>query len=96
MILIATKIIFSIHILIYFGTSLVVCNNGIPFCRKRLKELRKDEKDWSKRCLNSDGENLVTVRCEAEKRYNHERICMYTKICFYKGNIYLRLRKTFL
>jgi hypothetical protein len=87
MIVIATKIIVGIHILIYFGTSLVVCNNDIPFCRKWLKELREDEKDWIKRCLNGEGQNLVTPRCEAEKKYNHERMCMYTKICFHKGNI---------
>ncbi|CAB3991726.1 Hypothetical predicted protein [Paramuricea clavata] len=85
MIFITTKIIVGIHVLIYFGTSLVVCNNDIPFCRKRLKELRKDEKDWSGRCLNGEGENLDTPSCEAEKEYNHERMCMYTKICFYKG-----------
>ncbi|CAB4012232.1 Hypothetical predicted protein, partial [Paramuricea clavata] len=85
MILIATKIIVGIHILIYFGTSLVVCNNDIPFCRKRLKELREDEKYWSERCVNNKDQILVTPRCEAEKKYNHERLCMYTKICFYKG-----------
>ena len=87
MILIATKIIVGIHILIYFGTSLVVCNNEIQFCRKRLKELREDEKNWSERCVNGKEQILVTPRCEAEKKYNHERMCMYTKICFYKGNI---------
>ena len=92
MIVIATKVIFGIHILIYFGTSLVVCNNDIPFCRKRLKELREDEKDWNKRCFNGEGQNLVTPCCEAEKEYNHERMCMYKKICFHinnKGNIKL-------
>ncbi|CAB4037593.1 Hypothetical predicted protein [Paramuricea clavata] len=85
MIFIATKIIVGIHVLVYFGTSLVVCNEDIPFCDKRLKELRKDEKDWSERCLNGEGENLVTPSCEAKKEYNHERMCVYTKICFYKG-----------
>ena len=89
MILIATKIIVGIHILIYFGTSLVVCNNDIPFCRGRLKELRENEKYWSERCVNGKDQILVTPRCEAEKKYNHERICMYTKICFHKGNINL-------
>ena len=93
MILIATKIIVGIHILIYFGASLVVCDNDIPFCRKRLKELREDEKDWRKRCLNGEGQNLATPRCncEADKEYNHERMCMYKKICFHinKGNVKL-------
>jgi hypothetical protein len=89
MILIAAKIIVGIHILIYFGASLVVCNNDIPFCRKRLKELRADEKYWSERCVDGKEQILVTPRCEAEKEYNHERICMYTKICFHKGNIKL-------
>ena len=89
MIFIATNIIAGLHVLMYFGTSLVVCNNDIPFCRKRLKELREDEKDWSKRCLNGKGQNLDTPSCETEKEYNHERMCMYTKICFYKGNIRL-------
>ena len=88
MILIATKIIVGIHVLIYFATSLVVCNNGIPFCRKRLKELNEDEKDWRERCLNGEGQNLATPRCETVKEYNHERMCIYKKICFRinKGN----------
>jgi hypothetical protein len=89
MIFITTKIVVGIHVLIYFGTSLVVCNNDIPFCRKRLKELREDEKKWSERCLNGEGQNLDTPTCEAKKEYNHERMCMYSKICFYKGNIRL-------
>jgi hypothetical protein len=55
LIFVATKMIVSILILIYFGTSLVACINGIPFCRKRLKELREDENDWSNRCLNGEG-----------------------------------------
>ena len=89
MILIATKIIVGIHILIYFATSLVVCNNDIPFCRKRFNELKEDEKDWRERCLNGKGQNRATPRCEADKEYNHERMCMYKKICFHinKGNI---------
>jgi hypothetical protein len=89
MIVIATKIIVGIHILIYFGISLVVCNNDIPFCRKRFNELRENEKDWRNRYLNGKGQNLATPRCEADKEYNHERMCMYKKICFHinKGNI---------
>ncbi|CAB4022289.1 Hypothetical predicted protein, partial [Paramuricea clavata] len=83
MILIATKNIVGIHILIYFATSLVVCNNDIPFCRKRLNELRENEKDWRNRCLNGEGQNLATPRCEADKEYNYERMCMYKKICFH-------------
>ena len=91
MILIATKIIVGIHVLIYFGTSLVVCNNDIPFCRKWLKEVKGNEKDWNKRCLNGEGQNLATLRSEAVKEYNHERMCLYKKICFHinKGNIKL-------
>ena len=82
--------IVSILILIYFGTSLVACINGIPFCRKRLKELSEDENDWSNRCLNGEGQNIVTPRCKAENEYNRERMCMYTKICFRKGNVRLQ------
>jgi hypothetical protein len=89
MILIATKIFFGIHVLIYFATTLVVCNDEIPFCRNRLKELKEDEKAWSGRCLKGNGEILYTPRCEAERGYNHERMCIYAKICFHKGNIRL-------
>jgi hypothetical protein len=89
MIVIATKIIVGIHILIYFVTSLVVCNNDIPFCRKWLKEPKENEKDWIKRCLNVEGQNLTTPCCEAEKEYNKKRMCTYKKICFDKGNMRL-------
>ncbi|CAB4014206.1 Hypothetical predicted protein, partial [Paramuricea clavata] len=86
MILIATKIIVGIHILIYFATSLVVCNNDIPFCRKRFNELRENDKNWRNRYLNGEGQNLATPRCEADKEYNYERMCMYKKICFHSIN----------
>ena len=89
MIVIASNIFVGIHILIYFGTSLVVCNNDIPFCPKRFNELKEDEKDWRERCLNGKGQNLATLRFEAVKEYNHARMCMNKKICFHinKGNI---------
>jgi hypothetical protein len=52
MIFVATKVVVGFLILIYFGGSLVICNEDIPFCDKRLKELKNDVKDWRKRCLN--------------------------------------------
>jgi hypothetical protein len=80
---IATKVIVGIFILIYFGTSLVIGNDDISFCLKRLKKLREDEKDWSEKCLN--GQNHDLPCCKAEKEYNRERMCIHAKTCFYEG-----------
>ena len=83
---ISAKIIVGILILMYFGTSLVICNSDIPFCDKRLKELRQDEKDWSTTCSNDEGQSNGSVCCQAKKNNNLKRMCVYTKTCFYEGN----------
>ena len=72
-------------ILIYFGGSLVICEEEIPVCKDHLKELKNDEKDWGKRCLKKE-QKLNSSCCEAEKEYLRERMCMHSKMCFYKGN----------
>ena len=82
---ISVKIIVGILILIYFGTSLVICNSDIPFCDKQLKELRQDEKDWSTTCTNDEGQSNGSVCCQAKKNNNLKRMCVYTKTCFYEG-----------
>ncbi len=83
---IAAKIIVGILILLYFGTSLVISNNDIPFCDKQLKELRQDEKDWSTRCTNAEGQSFGSPCCQTKKNINRKRMCVYTKTCFYEGN----------
>ena len=83
---VSAKIIVSILILIYFGTSLVICNIDIPLCDKRLKKLRQDEKDWSTTCTNDEGQSLNSSCCQAKKENNLKRMCIYAKICFYQGN----------
>ena len=86
MIFISTKIIVGFLVLIYFGGRVVICNEDIPFCDNRLKELKNDVKDWRKRCLNDAGRVLNSPCCAAENEYNQNRMSMQTKLCFYKGN----------
>jgi CMP-2-keto-3-deoxyoctulosonic acid synthetase len=87
LIFVATKITVAFLILKYFGANLVMCNEDISFCDKRLKELKQDVKDWNKRCVNTQGKDIGTPCCETEKQYNKERMKMQTKLCFYKGII---------
>ncbi|CAB4034906.1 Hypothetical predicted protein, partial [Paramuricea clavata] len=84
LIFVATKITVAFLILIYFGASLVMCNEDISFCDERLKELKQDVKDWNKRCVNTQGKDIDTPCCETEKQYNKEKMNMQTKLCFYK------------
>ena len=83
---ISTKIIFGFPIVIYFLASAVICNENIPFCQERLKALMDDVKDWEKRCVDSQGHDLATPHCKAEKRCNQDRMKLGRKMCFYKGN----------
>ena len=83
---IAAKIIVGILVLIYFCTSVVICNSDIPFCDKQLKELRQDEKDWSTTCANDESQSIGSPCCQAKKNNNLKRMCVYTKTCFYEGN----------
>jgi hypothetical protein len=82
----ATNITVAFLILIYFGASLVMCNEDISFCDNHLKRLKQDVKDWNKRCVNAQGNDTGTPCCETQKQYNKERMNMQTKLCFYKGN----------
>ena len=81
-------------ILIYCGASLVICEEEIPFCKDHLKELVKDEDDWSKRCLKYEGHKIDSSCCEIEKEYLRKRMCMLSKMCFHKGNDCRRRRKS--
>ena len=87
MIFVATKVVLGFLILIYFGGSLVICNEDIPFCDKRLEELKNDVKDWRKRCLNGAVQVPYSSCCAAENERNQQRMEMQTKLCFYKGTV---------
>ncbi len=90
LVFISTKIIVGFLIVIYFGTSLVFCNEDIPFCNKRLTTLKVDVKVWQERCVNDEGQDVNTSCCKAEKEYNQKRMRTQTKLCFFKGNDAIR------
>ena len=83
---IMARIIVGLLIWTYFHASFVICEEEIPFCNDRLKELVKDEEDWSKRCLKYEGHKIDSSCCETEKEYLRKRMCALSKLCFYKGN----------
>ena len=85
-IFIMARIIALLLILTLFDASLVICEEEIPFCKDHLKELVKDEEDWSKRCLKYEGHKIDSSCCETEKEYLRKRMCTLSKLCFYKGN----------
>ncbi len=80
------KIIVDILIFIYLGTSLAICNSDIPFCDMPLKELRQEGKDWTRTCTNGKSQSFDSSCCQAKKKDNLKRMCIYTKICFGEGN----------
>ena len=82
----ATKIILGLFILIYFGASLVICDEDLAFHLKSVKKLEDDVKDWEERCLDKELRDLDTPCCRAEKEYNQNRRRMQRRLCFYKGN----------
>ena len=83
-----TKIILGLLILLYFGGSLVICDEDILFCKESLKALKDDLTDWQKRCLDKTlehSQDIDTPCCNAEKKYIQNRRKMNRKLCFYKG-----------
>jgi hypothetical protein len=82
---VSTKIIIGFLVLIYFAESQLTCNENIPWCDKRLKELKKHVKDWNKRCVDNKGLEVNSSCCEAEKGYNQLSMSTHSKICQYKG-----------
>ena len=87
-----TKIILGFFVFIYFGESLVICDEDIPFCKESLKELKKDLKDWQDRCLNNTLEylrDIDTPCCNGEKKYIQNRRKMHRNLCFYKGKHFI-------
>ena len=86
------KIILGLFTLLYFGASLVICDEVIPFCKESLKALKEDLKGWQKRCLNNTLEysrDIDTPCCNAEKKYIQNRRKMHRKLCFYKGKHFI-------
>jgi hypothetical protein len=90
----AIKVIVGFLILIYFGGNLVICNEDIPFCDKRLEELKNDVKLWRKRCLNGTVNVPNSTCCATEKEQNQQRMSMQTKLCFYEGKYSILLYKS--
>ena len=82
----STRIMIGLIILIYFGGTLIICNEDIPICEQRLKELKEYVKDWEQRCLDEARYEINSQCCKAEKEYFQERMRMHTKMCFYEGN----------
>jgi hypothetical protein len=83
-VILATKLILSFIILQYFGESLVVGNNDIPFCHNLWNDLGNDLADWRERCFDGDQE-INSSRCCAEKEYFEERRRSHRQMCFYEG-----------
>ena len=86
LILTSTTVMIGLIILIYFGGSLVICNEHIPICDQRLTELKKYVKNWEQRCLSETRQEINSPCCKAEKDYFQERMRMHTKMCLYEGN----------
>ena len=89
------KVIIGLIILIYFGGSLIICNEGIPICDHRLKELKEYVKDWEGRCLDETRYEINSQCCKAEKEHFQKRMRMHTKMCFHEGNEMFYLGTTF-
>ena len=85
-----TKIILGLFLLIYFGTSLVICDERIPFCKESFKAVEDDLKDWQERRLDKSlnyTRHIDTTCCNAEeKKYIQNRRKKRRKLCFYEGN----------
>ena len=86
----STKLILCFLIVIYVGASLITCGEYIPLCKESLRALKADLKDWQKRCLNDQLYDLNIPCCDAEKEYIQNRRKMLRKLCFYKGNHFIR------
>ena len=87
-----SRIVAFLLFLAYFGKSQVRGDEEIQFCKYALKKLQNDEKivkDWSERCLKSNGHMLDSPCCETERKYIRERKCnMHARMCsVYKGNM---------
>ena len=85
LVFISTKITIGLLTLICFGTSLVTCNESIPFCEGELQRLKHDVEVWNERCWNNADQGKSTPCCQAEKEYNQERMKMHVEMCFYSG-----------
>ena len=93
LVFISAKIIVGLLILICFGTSLVTCNENIPFCKEQLQRLKQDVEVWNERCWNNTDQGNSTPCCQAEKEYNQERMKMHVEMCFHSGQRFIMGRK---
>ncbi|XP_028406482.1 low-density lipoprotein receptor-related protein 1B-like [Dendronephthya gigantea] len=80
-----SRTMISLIFLMYIGGVLVNCNDDIPFCRKHLKKLKEEIRDWRERCLNESRHEIISSSCGAEKEYYKERMRTHSKMCFYAG-----------
>ena len=76
-------VLFSL-ILLHFGTSSVVSNKNIPFCRKPWNDLGNEMADWRERCPDED-HTITSPCCPEEKTYFERRRRSHGKLCFFKG-----------
>lgn len=89
MILMSTRTTVTFLILICFGKTLVICNEDIPICNKKLKELRGDVSDWKKKCSTQSQQENDSPICETQQDYHQERMRMLSQMCFYEGSFCL-------
>ena len=54
--------LFAVTILIHFCGTLIVCNEDILICHTELKQLKKDVKNWEKRCVNESLKNFDEIQ----------------------------------
>ncbi len=73
LVFVSTKIIVGFLILMYFGASLVFCNDDIPFCKKRLTALKDDVKDWQEKCVNDKVQDIDTTHAVKQRKNTTRR-----------------------
>lgn len=68
-VIVSTKILFAFTILIYFGGTLIICNEDVPVCDMRLKQIKGDVKNWERKCVNQILESMNEIEHTLKERY---------------------------